>query len=199
MANDPQPMGPVRQGVTIGGALLALVGGPTFALLMSEIPREESGRTVTVTVSPQTATAVVRHISGRQYLKVYLDMVGVPTACDGLTGRQIRLGMAFTEQQCATMLADSLADTAAHVMTCTPGLALSVPGRNYVRFAAVSLAHNIGWPTYCRSTMRSQINAGQINAACASLTWFNRAGGHVVRGLADRRAREAVLCRKDAV
>jgi lysozyme len=39
---------------------------------------------------------------------------------------------------------------------------------------------------------------GQIWAACNSLTWFNRAGGRVLRGLVDRRAREQQICLKDA-
>jgi lysozyme len=91
-----------------------------------------------------------------------------------------------------------LADTAQHVMACTPGLALTIPNRDNVRGAAVSLAYNVGWPTYCRSTMRRQINAGQIAASCTSLTWFNKAGGRVVAGLVNRRSREKALCLKDA-
>lgn len=184
------------QGVILAGKLAAIVGSATAALLLTQVPAEESGRKVAVTVAPGGQTTM-RAISGPQYLRAYLDMVGVPTACDGLTGEGIRLGQSFTEAQCAQMLEARLADTAAHVMDCTPGLALPIPRRANVRFAAVSLAHNIGWPTYCRSTMRAQINAGQIRASCTSLLRFDRAGGRVVRGLAARRQREAAVCRKD--
>lgn len=196
MASNP----PTKRGavVALGGALLALLGPATTALVLTDVPKEESGRVVAVTISPQDRTATIQHISGPQYLKAYLDAVGVATACDGLTGEGIKIGKTFTEAQCATMLSARLVETSQHVMACTPGLALSIPGRDHVRFAAVSLAHNVGWPTYCSSTMRRQINAGQIGAACTSLTWFNKAGGRVMPGLVARRAREAAVCRKDA-
>lgn len=187
--------GPV---IALVGTLLAIVGPVTGKLLLTETPAHESGRKVAVTVSPQGRTATIQHISGPQYLKPYLDIVKVATACDGLTGADIKIGRHFTETQCALMLEARLAETARHVMACTPGLALTIPGRDFVRFAAVSLAYNVGWPTYCSSTMRRQINAGQIWAACNSLTWFNRAGGRVLRGLVDRRAREQQICLKDA-
>lgn len=178
------------------GTLASIVGAATASLLFVEVAHDESGRKVEAKIATD-GTATVRHISGKQYLKVYLDMVGVATACDGLTGKGITVGKTFTEAQCATMLEASLVDTSTHVMRCTPGLALTVPRRDHVRFAAVSLAHNVGWPTYCKSTMRRQINAGQIAQSCVSLTWFNKAGGRVVNGLVKRRAREQAICRKD--
>lgn len=199
MANDqdaPDSTGK-QQTVLLAGKLVALVGSATAALLLTNVPAAESGRTVAVSVAPSGQTTM-RAVSGPQYLRVYLDLVGVPTACDGLTGEGIKLGQRFTEAQCDTMLEARLADTASHVMACTPGLALTMPRRANVRFAAVSLAHNIGWPTYCRSTMRAQINAGQIRASCTSLTYFDRAGGRVVRGLKARRQRERAVCLKDA-
>lgn len=202
MANDipePPPKGG-RGGLIViaASALLAIVGPGTTKLLMVETPAHESGRKVTVLVSPQTKTVTIQNISGPQYLKSYLDIVKVATACDGLTGADIRLGKVYTETQCAIMLEQRLAETASHVMACTPGLALTIPGRDHVRFAAVSLAYNVGWPTYCASTMRRQINAGQIAASCTSLALFNRAGGRVVSGLVTRRAREKAVCLKDA-
>lgn len=182
----------------VGGALLAIVGPVTSQLLMTETPKNESGRKVEVKVDPKANRITIRHISGPQYLRAYLDIVKVATACDGLTGGDIKIGKSFTEAQCAVLLEARLADTAERVMACTPGLALTIPGRDFVRFAAVSLAYNVGWPTYCTSTMRARINAGQIRAACDALTWFNRAGGRVLPGLVDRRAREKAICLKDA-
>lgn len=179
------------------GTLAAIVGGPTALLLLTQIPAEESGRKVAVSIAP-SGEATIRNVSGPQYLKTYLDMVGVATACDGLTGEGIKIGKSFTEGQCATMLSARLADTASHVMACSPELALTIPRRDNVRFAAVSLAHNVGWPTYCRSTMRAQINFGRIGLACDALTLFNRAAGRVVSGLTARRQRERTICLKDA-
>ncbi|WP_068083140.1 lysozyme [Novosphingobium rosa] len=176
--------------------LAAIVGGPTALLLLTQIPAEESGRKVAVTIAP-SGQATIKHVSGPQYLRTYLDMVGVATACDGLTGEGIKIGKSFTEAQCSIMLEARLADTASHVMDCTPGLALTLPRRDNARFAAVSLAYNIGWPTYCRSTMRAQLNAGRIGPACDALTLFNKAGGRVVAGLVSRRGRERAYCVKD--
>lgn len=191
MADDQTQTGPRK------GTLAAIVGLGSALLLLTGVPLDETGRKVTATIAP-SGQATITHVAGPQYLRAYLDIVGVATACDGLTGEGIKPGASFTEAQCGTMLEARLADTAAHVMACTPGLALTTPRRDHVRYAAVSLAYNVGWPTYCRSTMRGRVNAGQIGAACDALALFNRAGGRVVRGLAARRARERAICRKDA-
>lgn len=179
------------------GLLVSIVGAATAMLLLTQIPAEESGRKVAVTIAP-SGQATIRHVSGPQYLRAYLDMIGVATACDGLTGEGIKLGKTFTEAQCSVMLQARLADTAQHVMNCTPGLALTIPRRDNVRFSSVSLAYHVGWPTYCRSTMRVRINAGQIGPACDALTLFNKAGGRVLPGIVARRARERAVCMKDA-
>ena len=194
-ATQPVPDGNMR---SLGRKTLAAIVGPATALLqLTQIPAEESGRKVAVTIAP-SGQATIKPISGKQYLKVYLDMVGVPTACDGLTGEGIKVGKSFTEDQCAAMLEERLAEDATHVMACSPGLALTIPNRDNVRYAALSLSHHVGWLTYCKSTMRRQINAGQIREACTSLTWFNKAGGRVVPGIVARRAREQAYCLKDA-
>ncbi|WCT78865.1 lysozyme [Novosphingobium humi] len=199
MATQPENAAPKKGGIVVMvAALLALIGPATTQLVLTEIPKEESGRKVAVTVSPQAGTATITHISGKQYLRVYLDMVGVATACDGLTGEGIKVGREFTEEQCASMLITRLTADAARVMACSPGLALTIPRRDNVRYAALSLAHNVGWQTYCASTMRARINAGQIRGACDALTWFNKAGGRVVPGIVARRKREQAICLRDA-
>ncbi|TNE38312.1 MAG: lysozyme [Sphingomonadales bacterium] len=179
--------------------LVSVVGAATAALLLVNIPAEESGRKVDVKIADD-GTATMRHISGKQYLKAYLDVVDVATACDGLTsykGRKIRITDQFTEAQCAAMLEEELIVHAEGVMQCTPGLALTIPRRDHVRFAMISLAYNVGVSTYCKSTARKRINAGDIAGACEALTWFNRAGGKINRGLVARRGRERAECMKD--
>lgn len=181
--------------------LAAVVGTATATLLLTNIPKEESGRTVKVSIA-ENGEATVRYISGKQYLKAYLDIVNVATACDGLTsykGRKITIKDQFTEEQCAVMLEDELVTHASGVMRCTPGLALTIPRRDNVRFAAVSLAYNVGVPTYCASTGRRLVNEGKIGPACDAFTWFKKAGGRVSKGLVNRRARERAVCIKDAV
>lgn len=186
------------------GGLAAIVGFVTAALLLTHIPADESGRKVDVKIAADGA-ATVRHISGKQYLRAYLDIVGVATACDGLTsyrGRKIRITDQFTEQQCAVMLEEALIDHAKGVMQCTPGLSLTYAGRDRARFAAVSLAYNVGVANYCSSTARRLFNAGQIGPACTSMLAWNKVtvnGRKVVsNGLAARRERERAICAKDA-
>lgn len=191
--NKPKPSAPRR-------TLASVVGLATAAALLTAIPADESGRKVTVTIAPDGA-ATVRHVSGRQYLKAYLDIVGVPTACDGLTshrGRKIKPSDQFTEAQCAIMLEDALVEHAAGVMACTPGLSLTLPRRDMARFAAVSLAYNIGVGGYCRSTARARFNAGAIRQGCDAILAWNKAGGRVVPGLQRRRERERAKCLLDA-
>lgn len=186
------------------GTLAAIVGLATTALLLTHTPKEESGRTVRVEVA-QDGTARVHHVSGRQYLRAYLDIVGVATACDGITrygSQKVRIIDSFTEAQCAVMLEQELIVHAQGVMQCTPGLALTIPGRDRARFAAVSLTYNVGVTNYCSSTARRLFNAGQIGPACTAMLAWNKvtiSGKKVVsNGLANRRERERAICTKDA-
>jgi lysozyme len=179
------------------GSLLAIVGMASATALLTLIPSEESGRKVAVAIAP-SGQATITHLSGPQYLRAYLDAVGVATACDGLTGKDIKLASRFTEAQCSIMLEARLAETASHVMACTPGLALTVPRRDNLRTAMVSLAYNVGWPAYCRSSIPAKVNTGRIRAACDTLPDFNKAGGRMLAGLTTRRGRERTLCLRDA-
>lgn len=195
-----EPMRPPLKGH--GKKTLAGVVGVGVALLLGvAIPREESGRKVEATIGQQ-GELQVRHISGKQYLRAYLDIVGVATACDGLTsykGRRVKITDSFTETQCAALLEEELIVHAEGVMACTPGLALSrdpatEKRREGPRFAAVSGAYNYGVGLYCSSTARKRLNAGDYAGGCVALTWFNKAGGRVNRGLVNRRERERKVC-----
>lgn len=205
MERSKKPNNPPIRGGKKGAVvtLAAVVGVNVAAALGVFIPKEESGRTVSVTVKPDTSLDI-RHVRGRQYLKVYLDVVGVPTACDGITtyrGKPLPRNHTFTESQCSEMLEEELVKHAQGVMACTPGLALSPATltermREGPRFAAVSLAYNIGVNRYCNSTARRRFNAHDYVGGCEAITWFNRAGGRVIRGLVNRRNREAKVCRE---
>lgn len=182
--------------------LAAIVGIGVATLLLEETPMEESGRKVEVTMDAQ-GRAKVKHISGKQYLKTYLDIVGVATACDGITGEEIRAarkaGKVFTEAECAALLETNLLIHAKIVMKCSPGLALSDNAdlekrREGPRFASVAGNYNHG--RFCTSTARKRFDVGNYPGGCEALTWFNRAGGRVVNGLKARRSREFKICTK---
>lgn len=170
---------------TLAGIIGSIVGA---ALLFVAIPAEESGRTVDAKVATDGAVTL-RHIAGPQYLKAYLDIVQVPTACDGIT-KGVRIGMRFTEAQCAAKLEDALIVHAEGVIACVPGLY----GRPNQAAAAVSLAYNIGVAGFCRSTAARRFKAGQWRAGCDAFAMWNRAGGRVVPGLVNRRKRERAMC-----
>ncbi|WP_218016424.1 lysozyme [Novosphingobium capsulatum] len=176
------------------------MGVPAAIILLISVPKEESGRTVQVSMAAD-GTSNVQHVSGQQYLAAYRDIAGIATACDGLTAG-VRIGQTFTPAQCASMLESELVRHAQGVMACTPGLALDKPRRDNIRAAAVSMAYNIGVSAWCGSTARKRIDAGDIRGACDSmLAWDKARVNGVLRpvaGLTARRQRERTLCLKDA-
>lgn len=176
------------------GTLASVIGIAAAALVLHSVPEDESGRKVSVTVE-QDGTATVKHVAGPQYLRAYLDIAGIATACDGIT-RGVRMGQVYTEAQCTMMLERELVIHAQGVMNCTPGL--RGDGRAYQRAAAVSLAYNIGVSAYCKSTAARRFNAGDYLGGCNAFMAWNKArvGGVLrpVQGLTNRRARERFMC-----
>lgn len=184
-----QPMQP-EKGKAAKSPLVALVGAGAAVALATMIPHDESGRTVEASVTRDGALEV-RHVSGPQYLRAYLDIVNVPTICDGDT-KGVRMGMVETEAGCRDRLERQLIAHAAPVLKCVPGL----KGRDNQLVASVSLAYNIGTAGFCRSTVARRFNAGNWRGGCDAMLMWNKAGGREVRGLTLRRQRERALCLK---
>jgi hypothetical protein len=57
----------------------------------------------------------------------------------------------------------------------------------------VSLTYNIGLGAFERSTIRRKLNAGDYRGAASAFKLWNKGGGRILRGLVNRRAREATL------
>ena len=129
-------------------------------------------------------------------LEAYLDRIASPpvwTICYGET-EGVRQGELRTREECEAGLRRGLvryrnglhrhfeAETRARRLT---------PERDA---AFVSLSWNVGIAGAGGSTATRRLNAGDIRGACEALTWWNRAGGRVVRGLVNRRADEHRLC-----
>lgn len=154
--------------------LAGVVGAAAAAMIVAVLSREES--------------------SGKQYLSVYIDSVGVPTVCDGLTsdeqGRPFKLGQRFTPERCVEMQEHAYVTHALPVMRCVPGL----KGRTNQTVAAVSLAYNIGPTAFCKSSVARHFNAGRWREGCDGFLAWNRGGGRVIRGLTLRRQRERAIC-----
>ena len=71
---------------------------------------------------------------------------------------------------------------------------VEVPLHQYEYDAFTSLAYNIGPAAFCNSTLVRKLNASDYAGACAEISRWDRAGGRVVRGLVNRRAKERALC-----
>lgn len=186
---QPKPSAALKK-----GTLASVIGIAAAALVLQTVPEDESGRHVKVTVA-QDGTATVKHVRGPQYLRAYLDIAAIPTACDGIT-KGVKMGQVYTEAQCAMLLERELVVHAQGVMNCSLGL--RGDGRDNQRAAAVSLAYNIGVGGYCRSTVVRRFNAGNYRGACDAFMAWNKARVNgvlrPVQGLTNRRARERALC-----
>lgn len=173
-----------------GRSTLAMVVGSVSAAaaLFVAIPAEESGRKVEASVQ-QDGSIALRHVAGKRYLSAYLDIVKVPTACDGIT-KGVKIGMTFTPAQCDAMLEEELIAHAAPIIQCVPALY----GRANQTIAAVGLAYNIGTRGFCSSSIARLWNAGQWRAGCERFLLFDKAGGRAIAGLTARRKRERARC-----
>lgn len=118
----------------------------------------------------------------------YFDLVNRATVCFGETNVPMRR---YSDAECEAMLAKSLDRYAGDVRKLSPNL----KGNQLI--AATSVAYNVGSAAYARSTARRRFNAGDLRGGCEALTWFNRAGGKVVKGLANRRRAEYRVCIQD--
>ena len=169
--------------------LAAVIGSAIGAvLLFTGVPREESSRTVTATIGTDQSVTV-HHVAGNQHLAAYRDIVGVATACDGVT-KGIRMGQRFSEAECNAMNEAELVAHAEPVIACMP----SLYGRPYQAAAAIDLAYNVGTAGVCRSSLPRLAAAGTWRPFCDKLLEFTRAGGKVVRGLQLRRRRAWEAC-----
>lgn len=121
-------------------------------------------------------------------LKAYRDIVGVWTICYGETNG-VKQGDEATKAECDQQLAQQLQSYNAQLNRC-----LTYPLPDKVRVAFVSWTYNVGVGAACGSTLVRKANAGDLRGACDELLKWNRAGGRVVTGLANRRAAERRLC-----
>ena len=114
----------------------------------------------------------------------------VPTACAGETGPHIKRGQNYTMDECMAMLDRRLTITWGEIEPC-----IRRPLQPHEAVAVLDLAHNVGAPAVCRSTMVAQINAGApASQWCAQLSRWTKAGGREWPGLVKRRAKARAIC-----
>jgi GH24 family phage-related lysozyme (muramidase) len=123
----------------------------------------------------------------------YQDVVGVWTICYGST-RGVHANMVLTDQQCLDLLNAEVAEhrTGLHHYFTTSTIESRLPPTRDAAYT--STAFNCGVAAIGKSTATRRLNAGNIAGGCEALTWWNKAGGRVLRGLFERRKREHALC-----
>ena len=153
---------------------------------------DESGRVVAASARPDGSVAI-EHIRGPEYLRSYADIVGVWTICDGLT-RGVRRGQVETREGCALRVERELVIVGTSMLACVP--TLREPGRDYQRWAIVSLAYNAGTSAICSSTAAKRFRARDWRAGCEAFLRWDKAGRPLrsIRGLTLRRQRERQIC-----
>ncbi|KJK06097.1 hypothetical protein UB46_43090 [Burkholderiaceae bacterium 16] len=158
--------------------LIALVGAPATALLLTYVPKFEG-----------------------VILRGYKDPIGIVTACAGHTKTAV-LGRPYTREECERLLTEDLVDAAGVVARC-----ITVPLTLGQRAALASFAYNVGpgragvKDGLCtlkngnQPQIRLRFNRGDYAGGCRALTeGWNTAAGQVMPGLTGRRITERVIC-----
>lgn len=127
--------------------------------------------------------------------EVYLDPIGIPTVCYGQTnkdlyGKQITLGMSYTDDECLIMLSDHIKKVESQVSTRVKVDFAS----DYQKASVISFVYNVGVGSFEKSTLLKKLNNGEHEAACEELTKWVFAGGRRLQGLANRREQEKQYC-----
>ncbi|NML88365.1 lysozyme [Sphingobium sp. TB-6] len=133
------------------------------------------------------ATGLIQKWEGTKTVP-YKDLIGKWTVCTGETRVAMRT---YSLGECKAFLRRAIrSDYGLGVLKCAPSLQNTV----YQLGAAISVAYNIGVTAWCGSTMAKQFNAGDWFSACQAFALWNKAGGVVVTGLANRRNDEMRAC-----
>lgn len=119
----------------------------------------------------------------------YADPVGIPTACVGHTGPEVRVGQKYTREQCDALLTDDIRIAQVQVKRC-----IRVPLKPHEEAALVSFTFNVGGKALCGSTLARRVNAGELPAACSELSKWVYSRGIKFPGLVKRRIAERAMC-----
>lgn len=141
-----------------------------------------------IVLAAASLVAFVGDWEGREHT-VYRDIVGVPTVCDGITGKDVIPGKVYTDAECDALTEKHLTKHGGELLAC---IDVRITQGMYESLA--SWAYNVGTGAACKSTLVRMLNAHEYRQACDQLLRWNRAGGRVVRGLDNRRKAEHKRC-----
>ena len=114
--------------------------------------------------------ALVTWFEGRS-LMAYLDPVGIPTICEGVT-QGVKLGDMATPGQCVQLLQREL-----RIALTAVDRQVRVPLPDTRRAALGSFVYNVGEGQFSSSTLLRLLNTGDARGACAQLSRWIYAGG----------------------
>lgn len=123
----------------------------------------------------------------------YQDIVGVWTICYGHT-RTAKAGQHKTDEQCNHLLAEEILDYRHGLHNYFSKETKEKRLNVLIDASYSSLAFNVGIRAAGKSTATNRLNTGKLRGGCKALTWWNRAGGRVIRGLQNRRHEEYQMC-----
>ena len=134
-------------------------------------------------------------------VRAYLDRIAepdLPTICYGETshtGTRVEMGDVRTIEQCEAGLYRIMRDK--YWLAYRKGVTVThMPAQ--VDAAITDLAWNVGPNAVLKSSALRSLNAGDFPAACHRMTFYNKSGGRVVRGLVNRRAFAYNVCMQGA-
>lgn len=131
--------------------------------------------------------SLIAYFEGRSLL-AYLDPVGIPTICEGVT-KGVKLGDKRTHAECDEALAHEVRLHAAIVDKY-----VTVPMSPNTYAALVSFVYNVGEGNFRNSTLLRKLNVGDKVGACNELNRWVYAKGKKLNGLVERRRQERLLC-----
>lgn len=145
---------------------------------------------------PAAAVALLHHFEGCEKKRPdgrigpYRDAVGIPTIGWGNTrwqsGAAVKMAdTPITQEQADALFLYWLADFDRKVRVFLPGGVSEGP-----HAAFLSFAYNVGVAAAENSTAATRLAAGDLKGAAEALTWWNKAGGRVLKGLQRRREAE---------
>lgn len=119
----------------------------------------------------------------------YLDPVGIPTVCAGVTGTDVAIGKTYTRTECDKLLYK-------HMLPAVKAVDSSVKVilNDYQKASLYSFTYNVGVSAFKSSTLLKKLNQGDMHGACDQLRRWTYAGGKQWKGLITRREVERQLC-----
>lgn len=119
----------------------------------------------------------------------YLDPIGIPTVCAGVTGPDVVMGKTYTKAECDSLLYKHMLPAVKAVDS-----SVKVSLNDYQKASLYSFTYNVGVSAFKSSTLLKKINQGDMPGACDQLRRWTYAGGKQWKGLITRREVERQLC-----